>query len=213
MSNVTRCICYNCNYCWLKFSVFISLNCQLIRISLKLFLELQGGSNMPGTVYTCLHTNQSRSYFNYLVNYFLVNKSHTAKGCVLQPERCLLNTVEKVCVYKENMGESIKWHTVTHNKIFDVMLKRESQLTNAALIKTCSSYDITVVSCKQTNSKQAPDTLIAWELHKKFHFHSAYHCKYIACPINNIMHYRVSSNINVFTLLISFLLFNFLFLF
>jgi len=29
---------------------------------------IQGGSNMTGTVYTCLHTNQSRSYLNHLVH-------------------------------------------------------------------------------------------------------------------------------------------------
>jgi len=29
--------------------------------------NIQGGSNMTGTVYTCLHTNQSRSYLNHLV--------------------------------------------------------------------------------------------------------------------------------------------------
>jgi len=29
--------------------------------------DIQGGSNMTGTVYTCLHTNQSRSYLNHLV--------------------------------------------------------------------------------------------------------------------------------------------------
>ena len=28
---------------------------------------IQGGSDMTGTVYTCLHTNQSRSYLNHLV--------------------------------------------------------------------------------------------------------------------------------------------------
>ena len=28
---------------------------------------IQGGSNMTGTVYTCLHTNKSRSYLNHLV--------------------------------------------------------------------------------------------------------------------------------------------------
>jgi len=28
--------------------------------------NIQGGSNMTGTVYTCLHTNQSRSYLNHL---------------------------------------------------------------------------------------------------------------------------------------------------
>ena len=31
-------------------------------------LNVQGGSNMTGTVYTCLHTNQSRSYLNHLVH-------------------------------------------------------------------------------------------------------------------------------------------------
>ena len=29
---------------------------------------IQGGSNMTGTVFTCLHTNQSRSYLNHLVH-------------------------------------------------------------------------------------------------------------------------------------------------
>ena len=29
--------------------------------------QVQGGSNMTGTVYTCLHTNKSRSYLNHLV--------------------------------------------------------------------------------------------------------------------------------------------------
>jgi len=29
--------------------------------------HIQGGSNMTRTVYTCLHTNQSRSYLNHLV--------------------------------------------------------------------------------------------------------------------------------------------------
>ena len=31
-------------------------------------IVIQGGSNMTGTVYTCLHTNQSRSYLNHLVH-------------------------------------------------------------------------------------------------------------------------------------------------
>ena len=30
-------------------------------------LKIQGSSNMTGTVYTCLHTNQSRPYLNHLV--------------------------------------------------------------------------------------------------------------------------------------------------
>ena len=34
-----------------------------------LTVNIQGGSNMTGTVYTCLHTNQSRSYLNHLVTY------------------------------------------------------------------------------------------------------------------------------------------------
>jgi len=29
--------------------------------------HVQGGSNMTGTCAACLHTNQSRSYFNHLV--------------------------------------------------------------------------------------------------------------------------------------------------
>jgi len=33
----------------------------------KLYGDIQGGSNMTGTVYTCLHTNQSQSYLNHLV--------------------------------------------------------------------------------------------------------------------------------------------------
>ena len=33
---------------------------------------IQGGSNMTGTVYTRLHTNQFRSYLNHLVLYQLV---------------------------------------------------------------------------------------------------------------------------------------------
>jgi len=33
----------------------------------QLEANVQGGSNMTGTVYTCLHTNQSRSYLNHLV--------------------------------------------------------------------------------------------------------------------------------------------------
>jgi len=33
---------------------------------------LQGGSNMTGTVYTCLHTNQSRSYLDHLVYIFVL---------------------------------------------------------------------------------------------------------------------------------------------
>ena len=37
--------------------------------------EIQGGSNMTGTVYTCLHTNQSRSYSNHLVLF--------ARTCIL----------------------------------------------------------------------------------------------------------------------------------
>ena len=32
------------------------------------YLKIQGGSNMTGTVYTCLHTNQSRSYLNHPVS-------------------------------------------------------------------------------------------------------------------------------------------------
>ena len=36
-----------------------------------LIFIIQGGSNMTGTVYICLHTNQSRSYLNHLVyDYF-----------------------------------------------------------------------------------------------------------------------------------------------
>jgi len=34
--------------------------------------NIQDGSNMTGTVYTCLHTNQSRSYLNHPVFYFCV---------------------------------------------------------------------------------------------------------------------------------------------
>jgi hypothetical protein len=30
-------------------------------------LNVQGGSNMTGTIAYCLHTNQSRSYLNHLV--------------------------------------------------------------------------------------------------------------------------------------------------
>ena len=33
----------------------------------QISLIIQGGSNITGTVYTCLHTNQSRSYLNHLV--------------------------------------------------------------------------------------------------------------------------------------------------
>ena len=36
---------------------------------------IQGGSNMTGTVYTCLHTNQSRSYLNHLVYSFFYMSS------------------------------------------------------------------------------------------------------------------------------------------
>ena len=32
---------------------------------------IQGGSNMTGTIDTCLHTNQSRSYLKHLVYSFL----------------------------------------------------------------------------------------------------------------------------------------------
>ena len=32
-----------------------------------IFIYIQGGSNMTGTDYTCLHTNQSRSYLDHLV--------------------------------------------------------------------------------------------------------------------------------------------------
>ena len=48
-------------------SVFsLSSSCRRMQVR----FELQGGSNMTGTVYTCLHTNQSRSYLNHLVLYF-----------------------------------------------------------------------------------------------------------------------------------------------
>ena len=40
--------------------------------------NVQGGSNMTGTVYTCLHTNQSRSYLNHLV--FKTKKQMTELG-------------------------------------------------------------------------------------------------------------------------------------
>ena len=36
-------------------------------VSCSSFGIIQGGSNMTGTVYICLHTNQSRSYLNHLV--------------------------------------------------------------------------------------------------------------------------------------------------
>jgi len=39
----------------------------LRRVERHNFINIQGGSNMTGTVYTCLHTNQSRSYLNHLV--------------------------------------------------------------------------------------------------------------------------------------------------
>ena len=42
-------------------------------------LLIQGGSNMTGTVYTCLHTNQSRSYLNHpvylLLSYIILKTS------------------------------------------------------------------------------------------------------------------------------------------
>ena len=43
--------------------IFMVLYCIVIHLS-----YIQGGSNMTGTVYTCLHTNQSRSYLNHLVH-------------------------------------------------------------------------------------------------------------------------------------------------
>jgi len=36
------------------------------------YWNIQGGSNMTGTVYTCLHTNQSRSYLNHFVYKIIV---------------------------------------------------------------------------------------------------------------------------------------------
>jgi len=40
---------------------------------------LQGGSNMTGSVYTCLHTNHSRSYLNHLVQEFILTILKTKK--------------------------------------------------------------------------------------------------------------------------------------
>ena len=47
--------------------------CVVSRVP-SLSLDIQGGSNMTGTVYTCLHTNQSRSYLNHLVPEFIKSR-------------------------------------------------------------------------------------------------------------------------------------------
>jgi len=58
-------------------------SCQiLIKIE---FLDIQGASNMTGTVYTCLNTNQSRSYWNHLV--FPENNTQVPNLMKIRPER------------------------------------------------------------------------------------------------------------------------------
>ena len=58
---------------YIFFLVFLSLLSppltfpSITRCRRHFLRKIQGGSYMTGTVYTCLHTNQSRSYLNHLV--------------------------------------------------------------------------------------------------------------------------------------------------
>lgn len=81
-----------------------------------------------------------------------------------------LDTVEELYIYKETLrGSPVNdEHTFIHNKIFDVMLKREEHLTSVFALQNPfhSLRGMTAVICKQTSSNHAWDLLIAREVHK-----------------------------------------------
>ena len=61
--------------------------------------NIQGGSNMTGTVYTCLHTNQSRSYLNHLV--YVIRTSNKCFLYVVEVSLSLSLSLSLLTVYRE----------------------------------------------------------------------------------------------------------------
>ena len=106
-------------------------------------IHVQGGSNMTRTVYTCLHTNQSRSYLNHLVlirsnkmqqyaGFYLLQKYSACFGCLSHPS----SGVYQIVTAASGTGHSVRATTFRQRGLIRPRWRKVFALTRDTIISS-----------------------------------------------------------------------------
>ena len=79
-------------------------------------MNIQGGSNVTGTVYTCLHTNHSRSYLNHLVLKRNITKTQLIQVNILPKHAHITKPTHTHTHTHAYITKPTHTHTPTHYK-------------------------------------------------------------------------------------------------